>query len=74
MKRFARLFAEIDNTTRTTAKVEAMVNYFRQVEPADARGRALSIWWATQTPHRRAQLSSTGRFEAAVPLAFRRML
>lgn len=35
MKRFARLFAEIDNTTRTTAKVDAMVDYFREVEPAD---------------------------------------
>ncbi len=36
MKRFARLFAEIDQTTRTTDKVAAMVRYFSSVESADA--------------------------------------
>lgn len=35
MKRFARLFAEIDATMRTNAKVDAMVRYFSDVDPAD---------------------------------------
>ena len=35
MKRFAKLFAEIDATTRTNAKVDAMVRYFSDVDPAD---------------------------------------
>ena len=36
MKRFARLFTEIDETTRTNEKVEAMVRYFSEADPADA--------------------------------------
>ncbi|HJU72240.1 MAG TPA: ATP-dependent DNA ligase [Gemmatimonadaceae bacterium] len=36
MKRFVRLFTEIDNTTRTNAKVDAMVDYFKEADPADA--------------------------------------
>jgi DNA ligase-1 len=36
VKRFARLFAELDETTRTNDKVEAMVRYFREAPPADA--------------------------------------
>lgn len=36
MKRFARLFADIDMTTRTTEKVDAMVRYFRDAPRADA--------------------------------------
>ena len=36
MKRFVRLYTEIDNTTRTNAKVAAMVDYFTQADPADA--------------------------------------
>ena len=36
MRRFARLFAELDETTRTSEKVEAMVRYFADAEPADA--------------------------------------
>jgi DNA ligase-1 len=35
VKRFALLFAEIDGTTRTNAKVDAMVRYFSDVDPAD---------------------------------------
>ncbi len=35
MKRFARLYAAIDATTRTNEKVDAMVEYFRSVDPAD---------------------------------------
>jgi DNA ligase-1 len=33
---FARLYAEIDNTTRINAKVDAMVEYFTRADPADA--------------------------------------
>lgn len=36
MKAFADLYAAIDETTRTNAKVEAMVDYFRQAPPDDA--------------------------------------
>jgi DNA ligase-1 len=36
MKRFARLFAELDETTKTNAKVAAMVRYFSSADPADA--------------------------------------
>ena len=36
MKRFARLFSELDDTTRTTEKVDAMVRYFAEADAADA--------------------------------------
>ncbi|HEV7365883.1 MAG TPA: ATP-dependent DNA ligase [Gemmatimonadales bacterium] len=36
MKRFARLFAAIDETTATSEKVAALVEYFRSAPPADA--------------------------------------
>ncbi len=36
MKRFARLFAELDTTTSTNAKVEALQRYFGEAPPADA--------------------------------------
>ncbi len=36
MKRFAALFALLDASTSTTAKVDAMARYFTQVEPRDA--------------------------------------
>jgi len=36
VKRFAQLFAEIDRTTRTNDKVEAMTSYFASAEAADA--------------------------------------
>jgi DNA ligase-1 len=36
VKRFANLYAAIDATTRTNEKVDAMVAYFREAEPADA--------------------------------------
>ncbi|TVP75771.1 MAG: ATP-dependent DNA ligase [Gemmatimonadales bacterium] len=40
MKRFVRLFVELDRTTRTTEKVAALERYFAAVPPADAA-------WAT---------------------------
>jgi DNA ligase-1 len=36
MKRFAKLFSAIDETNRTNEKVEAMAQYFREADPADA--------------------------------------
>src|SRR3954471_15268398 len=36
MKRFARLYTAIDETNRTNEKVDAMVEYFREADPADA--------------------------------------
>lgn len=36
MKRFARLFAELDASTATTAKVDALRRYFAEAAPADA--------------------------------------
>ena len=36
MKRFAQLFSEIDATTRTNEKVDAMVRYFTEAKPEDA--------------------------------------
>jgi DNA ligase 1 len=36
MKHFAQLFQELDSTTRTAAKVESLVRYFRVAPPADA--------------------------------------
>ncbi len=35
MKRFARLFARIDQTTKTTVKVAALAEYFREAPPDD---------------------------------------
>ena len=36
MKRFARLFAELDQSTATLAKVDALKRYFAEAAPADA--------------------------------------
>lgn len=36
MRRFAQLFTELDETTRTSEKVDAMVRYFSGADPADA--------------------------------------
>lgn len=42
MKRFARLFREIDETTKTSAKVDAMARYFADVDQRDA---AWAVWF-----------------------------
>ena len=42
MRKFARLFAAIDETMRTNEKVDAMVEYFRTADPADA---AWAVWF-----------------------------
>jgi len=36
MQRFSQLYADLDRTTKTNAKVQAMVDYFREVPPDDA--------------------------------------
>jgi DNA ligase 1 len=42
VRRFAQLFSAIDETMRTNEKVDAMVDYFRSVDPADA---AWAVWF-----------------------------
>ena len=42
MRRFAQLFAAIDETMRTNEKVDAMVDYFRSADAADA---AWAVWF-----------------------------
>ncbi|MEL6964490.1 MAG: ATP-dependent DNA ligase, partial [Pseudomonadota bacterium] len=36
MRRFSQLYADLDSTTKTNAKVQAMVEYFQEVPAADA--------------------------------------
>ncbi len=36
MKRFARLYAALDETTATNEKIAALVEYFTSARPADA--------------------------------------
>ena len=36
MREFARLFAELDGTTSTNRKLDALQTYFRKAPPADA--------------------------------------
>ena len=47
MKRFAQLFNELDQTTKTNAKVEALANYFAQVDDQD------KLWTIAILSHRR---------------------
>ena len=42
MKQFAQLFSALDETTKTNAKVAAMVEYFSQADAADA---AWAVWF-----------------------------
>jgi DNA ligase-1 len=42
MKRFAKMFSEIDSTTRTNEKVDAMSRYFGVAPPEDA---AWAVWF-----------------------------
>jgi DNA ligase 1 len=36
MRRFARLYSALDETTKTSAKVEALVDYLKTAPPEDA--------------------------------------
>lgn len=69
MRAFARLFAELDRTTRTTEKVAALERYFRSAPGADA---AWALWFlagrrfprAVKTTHLRQWAAET----AGLPL------
>lgn len=50
MKRFVELFADIDQTTATNAKVEAIVRYLHDAEPADA---AWGVFFLAGRRHKR---------------------
>jgi DNA ligase-1 len=68
VKRFARLFAAIDETMRTNEKVDAMVEYFRVAEPADA---AWAVWFLSGGRPKRLipvrRLAGWAMEESAVP-------
>ncbi len=36
MQRFVELYSELDQTNRTSGKIEALVRYFRSAPPEDA--------------------------------------
>jgi DNA ligase-1 len=62
------LFAAIDETTRTNEKVDAMVEYFRSTDPADA---AWAVWFLSGGRPKRLipvrRLAAWAMEEAAVP-------
>ncbi|MDF2776107.1 MAG: putative ligase-like protein [Geminicoccaceae bacterium] len=68
MKAFARLYAAIDETTRTNEKVQAMVDYFRTAEPADA---AWAVYFLSGNRPKRLipvrRLATWAMDEAAIP-------
>jgi DNA ligase-1 len=68
VRRFARLFAAIDETMRTSEKVDAMVAYFREAEPADA---AWAVWFLSGGRPKRLvpvrRLAGWAMQEAGVP-------
>ena len=55
MKRFARLIEELDRTTRTAEKVDALARYFEEAEPADA------VWTLRILSGRRQRRVISGR-------------
>lgn len=65
MKHFARLFQELDSTTRTAVKVEALVRYFRISLPRDA---AWGLFFLTGNRIKRA-ISTTRLRDWAAELA-----
>ena len=68
MKRFARLYAEIDATMRTNEKVDAMVEYFRSADPSDA---AWAVWFLSGGRPKRLipvrRLAAWAMAEASIP-------
>jgi DNA ligase-1 len=68
VRRFAQLFASIDETMRTNEKVDAMVEYFRSAEPADA---AWAVWFLSGGRPKRLipvrRLAGWAMAEASVP-------
>ncbi len=53
MKRFARLFAELDQTTKTNAKVAALAQYFREADDSD------KLWTIALLSHKRPRRTVT---------------
>ena len=68
MRRFALLFTEIDRTTKTSEKVDAMVRYFADAPSADA---AWAVYYLTGERPKRLiparRLAEWARAEADVP-------
>src|SRR5688500_1148349 len=68
MKRFAALYARLDETTKTNRKIEAMRDYFAAVEPADA---AWAVYFLSgRKPKRLVRTGDLARWastEATVP-------
>jgi DNA ligase 1 len=68
VKRFAQLFAAIDETMRTNEKVDAMTEYFRAADPADA---AWAVWFLSGGRPKRLipvrRLAAWAMEETAVP-------
>src|ERR1051325_7525858 len=68
MKRFARLFSEIDQTTRTNEKVDAIARYLREADSADA---AWAVWFLSGGRPKRLvpvrRLAAWAMEEARVP-------
>src|SRR6056297_3445 len=69
MKLFAELFRAIDQTTKTTQKVDALATFFKEADPAD------KIWTVALLSHRRPRRTIKTRFlrewaaeEAKIPL------
>jgi len=65
MQRFAALYAALDRTTATSAKIEAMVTYFREAPPADA---AWAVYTLSGRKLRRL-MTSTELFTLAVQVS-----
>ena len=63
MKRFAALFAELDATTSTNAKVEALQRYFAQAPAHDA------AWVVDQVPQYVERLGGERHTCAGTPQA-----
>jgi DNA ligase 1 len=68
MKAFARLYTALDETMRTNEKVDAMVEYFRAAEPADA---AWAVWFLSGGRPKRLipvrRLAAWAMEEVAIP-------
>jgi DNA ligase-1 len=68
VKRFARLYTAIDETNRTNEKVDAMVAYFREADPADA---AWAVYFLSGNRPKRLiavrRLAAWAIDEAAIP-------
>src|SRR3954464_6042854 len=68
MKAFADLYAALDETTKTTGKVRALVGYFEQAPPGDA---AWAVYFLIGRKPKQvvptAKLRAWGAAEAAIP-------